>query len=201
MANILVVYGSRHGCAQRIGARLAEQAQRFAHQVQLVAAKAAPPPAGFDMVLVVASIQMGRHPRAVESWVTRYAEELSSRSTALLSVSLSAMDFDGSGSRVEARRSVERFQQLTGFRPGRIELVAGDLPYRKYNFLTRWMMKRIVAGHGGPTDTSRDYEFTDWTALEKLGEEIFAEPRVAGDGRAAGAGRGPRAGEDLRPSL
>jgi hypothetical protein len=35
-------------------------------------------------------------------------------------------------------------------------------------------MQRIAAHEGGYTDTTRDYEYTDWAALEGLVEELFA---------------------------
>ena len=55
----------------------------------------------------------------------------------------------------ELQRILNRFFQATGWRPAETEIVAGALKYTKYNFLKRWMMKRIVAKAGGDTDTSR----------------------------------------------
>jgi menaquinone-dependent protoporphyrinogen oxidase len=52
-----------------------------------------------------------------------------------------------------------------GWHPTLIKVVAGALPYTKYSFFTRWIMKRIVSEAGGDTDTSRDYEYTDWKDL------------------------------------
>jgi menaquinone-dependent protoporphyrinogen oxidase len=44
--------------------------------------------------------------------------------------------------------------------------VAGRLAYTQYSLVTRWLMRRIARKEHAPTDTSRDYELTDWTALE-----------------------------------
>jgi menaquinone-dependent protoporphyrinogen oxidase len=46
--------------------------------------------------------------------------------------------------------------------------VAGALAYSKYNFFIKLVMKAIARKAGGPTDTSRDYEFTDWPALDRF---------------------------------
>jgi menaquinone-dependent protoporphyrinogen oxidase len=46
-----------------------------------------------------------------------------------------------------------------------IKFVAGALPYTRYNWLKRWIMRRIVAKAGGDTDTTRDFEYTDWEDL------------------------------------
>jgi menaquinone-dependent protoporphyrinogen oxidase len=50
--------------------------------------------------------------------------------------------------------------------------VAGALPYTRYNWLKRWVMKRIVAKAGGDTDTTRDYEYTNWEELRAFSEEF-----------------------------
>jgi menaquinone-dependent protoporphyrinogen oxidase len=46
--------------------------------------------------------------------------------------------------------------------------VAGALTYSKYNFFIKLIMKTMARRAGGPTDTSRDYEFTDWAALDRF---------------------------------
>ncbi len=61
--------------------------------------------------------------------------------------------------------------------------VAGALLYTKYNLLMRWIMKRIAAKAGGATDTSRDYDYTDWTDLEVFAGDFGK--RVAGRASAA----------------
>jgi menaquinone-dependent protoporphyrinogen oxidase len=40
-------------------------------------------------------------------------------------------------------------------------------------------MRRIAAAEGGETDTSRDYEYTDWAAVERFALEMAA---VVGEG-------------------
>ena len=49
------------------------------------------------------------------------------------------------------------------------------------------MMKRIARKEGAPTDTSRDYELTDWTEVERLAREfaMTMEREKAGHGRPA----------------
>jgi menaquinone-dependent protoporphyrinogen oxidase len=78
----------------------------------------------------------------------------------------------------------------TGWRPERVELFAGALPYTKYDFVTRFFMRHIVAKEGGDVDTSRDYEYTDWRAVERFARGLVeagtadrapgAAPRSAG---------------------
>jgi menaquinone-dependent protoporphyrinogen oxidase len=63
---------------------------------------------------------------------------------------------------------IDVFVQETGWRPPYVLPVAGALAYSKYNFFIKLIMKTISRMAGGPTDTSRDYEFTDWVALDRF---------------------------------
>ena len=56
----------------------------------------------------------------------------------------------------------------TGWHPARILPVAGALTYSRYNFLVKWIMRRIArrAGFDGPA--TRDYEFTNWPAVDRF---------------------------------
>jgi menaquinone-dependent protoporphyrinogen oxidase len=36
----------------------------------------------------------------------------------------------------------------------------------------RYLMKRIARSQNAPTGTSRDYEFTDWTAVDRFVQEM-----------------------------
>jgi menaquinone-dependent protoporphyrinogen oxidase len=69
------------------------------------------------------------------------------------------------------------FAETTGWHPARVVPVAGALLYTHYNPLVRWMMKKIAKSEAMPTDTSKDYEFTNWGALDevarKLAEEVY----------------------------
>ena len=75
---------------------------------------------------------------------------------------------------------IERLVAETGWRPHRVELVAGALPYTRYNFLVRFVMRRIARKEGGDTDTSRDYEYTDWSAVERFALEFLQEVEGSG---------------------
>jgi len=79
--------------------------------------------------------------------------------------------------RADVRRSIETFVKETGWQPTRVEPVAGALLYTRYNWLIRFIMKRISQSAGGDTDTTRDFEYTDWAALDRLAHEMATEPR------------------------
>ena len=41
-------------------------------------------------------------------------------------------------------------------------MIAGALAYSRYPLPVKWLMKRIAKQAGQSTDTSQDYEYTDW---------------------------------------
>jgi menaquinone-dependent protoporphyrinogen oxidase len=108
--------------------------------------------------------------------VKHYRKELEAMASVFLSVSLSeagAEDNDAPPEKraqaaADAQRMVDGFLAETKWHPSKIQAVAGALLYSKYNFLLRLVMRRIAKQAGGDTDTSRDYDYTDYAALDRL---------------------------------
>jgi menaquinone-dependent protoporphyrinogen oxidase len=78
----------------------------------------------------------------------------------------------------DVQNVLNTFFDETGWRPQHVKPVAGALLYTKYSFLTRFIMKRIARKAGGDTDTSRDYEYTDWMGLDRFVEELAQRLRL-----------------------
>jgi menaquinone-dependent protoporphyrinogen oxidase len=73
------------------------------------------------------------------------------------------------------RRTVDRFLAETGWRPTHVAEVAGALMYSKYNMVIKFVMKLIARHEGAPVDTTRDYEFTNWTKLGQVIDELLGD--------------------------
>lgn len=74
----------------------------------------------------------------------------------------------------EAMLNATAFARDAGWTPHRIVLVAGALKYLEYDFLKRMIMRLIAKKEGRDTDTSKDYEYTDWEALRRFCDEFVA---------------------------
>jgi menaquinone-dependent protoporphyrinogen oxidase len=72
----------------------------------------------------------------------------------------------------EARRIARSFVEEAGFLPRRVVCFPGRLAYTHYGFLVRFIMKRIARREGGPTDTSRDHELTDWSEVARFASDF-----------------------------
>jgi menaquinone-dependent protoporphyrinogen oxidase len=128
-------------------------------------------PDDYDGVIVAGSVHVGGYQRQLRRWVRAHAGALAGRPSAFVSVCLGVLQHDPAVDRdLEGIR--ERFYAATGWRPSLVAVVAGALPYTRYNWVTRWTMRRIVAKAHGDTDTSRDYEYTDWEAVRRFAREF-----------------------------
>jgi menaquinone-dependent protoporphyrinogen oxidase len=72
----------------------------------------------------------------------------------------------------EAERYLEEFEEGTTWRPARVALFSGALLYTQYGWLKRHIMRAIVRREGGDLDTSHDYEYTDWDAVEQFADDV-----------------------------
>ena len=177
---ILVLHASFDGQTERIAERIAAVLRAGGEDVYVrPAAVAVDTIPDCDAIIIGAAIRYGHHSRALERLVRRHRVEVHARPNAFYSVCLSA---GGPGAKpAEARRYVEEFGRATGWEPGQVASFAGALRYSEYNFFIRFMMRMIVGMAGGETDTSRDYEYTDWAAVERFAREFAARlrPRAA----------------------
>jgi menaquinone-dependent protoporphyrinogen oxidase len=171
MPRILVVFGTNTGHTARIAQAIGETLRARRFDVDVVAAGATVRAEDYAGVVVAASVRAGRYQRAVRRWARDNARGMLRQPTAFVSVCLAVRD-----PRPTARRELEavmnRFFDETRWRPMVTKMVAGALLYTKYNWLVRQMMKRIVKKAGGDTDTSRDYEYTDWADVRQFAEQF-----------------------------
>ena len=121
--------------------------------------------------LVGASLHIGRHQKTAARFVHAHAVQLNAVPSAFFSVCLSAAS-KNANEVVEADRIAHAFPAAHGWKPSIVRAIAGRLAYREYNFLIRFIIKRIAKKEGGPTDTSRDHELTNWEDVERLGHEL-----------------------------
>ncbi len=183
---VLIAYGTSEGQTGRIAEHLANVIRSHGHQAFPVDVEraSAPPPDGYDAVIVGASIHMGKHERNVVHYVRRNRAALERLPSAFFSVSLAARDNTDEAHK-EAEGYVEKFIQQTGWRPLMVELFAGALLYTQYGFFTRWIMRKIARDKGSPdTDTTRDYVYTDWHRVQGFAEEFLEAFVPAGAGTA-----------------
>lgn len=183
MKPVLILYATREGQTRRVAERVAAalHACGRAATIQEVAAIHEPFDLGANAAVVLAaSVHAGKHEPELVAFVKRHRAALEGLPTAFLSVSLSEAGAEDTSAPAEKREqaaanvrmSLDAFIADTGFHPEQMVPVAGALPYTHYSWFIRFIMKRIAKSAGAPTDTSRDYDFTDWAALDRFAERF-----------------------------
>ncbi|RBI64607.1 menaquinone-dependent protoporphyrinogen IX dehydrogenase [halophilic archaeon] len=182
MVSFLVLYGTGEGQTAKVAERIAEVLVERGHDATTVNADEVSTDFDveeFDAACIGASIHVGKHQPAVRKFVSARRDALAARPTAFFQLSMSSAVTDETR-RAEAAGYVDAFLEETDWHPDRIGLFGGALRYSKYGFLKRLMMKRIAKEATGDTDTSRDYEYTDWHEVESFADDFaaFVEGRL-----------------------
>jgi menaquinone-dependent protoporphyrinogen oxidase len=183
---VAVLYATREGHTRRIAEHVA--ATLRAREVAADVIDVARPPATLDLssytaAVLLASVHMGKHEREMLAFVRERRESLEKMPTAFLSVSVSEAAAESPEldelHRLEAARTVvgmvDDFLAQTGFRPTAIHPVAGALLYLHYGALKRFVVKTIAKRGGLPSDVTKDWELTDWAALDHFVAELLDE--------------------------
>jgi menaquinone-dependent protoporphyrinogen oxidase len=176
---IAVFYATREGQTAKIARHIVHELQTSQVQVDIHDVKdleGSVDWSPYDAAVVAASVHIGRHEPEMIKFARQHRAELERLSAMLLSVSLSeagAEDPEASDERrakaaADVQMMIDTFVKDTGWHPDHILPVAGALAYSRYNFIIRFVMKRIARANGAPTDTSRDYELTDWAKLDRF---------------------------------
>lgn len=169
----LIVYGTNEGQTRKVASFIKKEAENLGHKITLAdATDNPPPPKGFDLVMIGASVHVGKYQSSVIHYVKEHIEELNKTIGVFFSVSMSAWG-DDKESKKELEEAISNFVHDTGWKPHKIERIAGALRYTKYDFFKKWMIKSIAKKKGQDTDTSKDHEYTDWDAVKDFADAIF----------------------------
>lgn len=169
-SRFLIVYGTHHGQTAQIAQRVADVLRSTGATAVVLNGRHLRHgivPEDFDGLIVGGSIQYNRHQRVLSDFVRAHLDVMNAVPSAFFSVS-------GAGAgRTDAERAkangyVADFLRQTGWHPTITAAIGGAMAYTKYNPLLRWMLKRIAARNGAPTDTTRDHSFTDWTQVQQF---------------------------------
>lgn len=165
MPRVLIVFGTTDGQTAKICYFLASELMTVGAEVELLeAGTRTADPAGYDAVVVAASVHAGGYQRPVIRWARENAGALAAKSASFISVCLGILE-NNPKTRLELDRILARFAERSGWWPARVKDVAGALKYTQYGWLKRMVMRYISGKAGGSTDTSRDHEYTDWDDL------------------------------------
>ncbi|MBZ5641283.1 MAG: hypothetical protein LAO19_00850 [Acidobacteriia bacterium] len=186
---IAVFYATQEGHTLEIAERITLDLRKGGFDVDLHDVRF-PPLYELDQycaAVLAASVHQGNHEKEMIRFVKDHRQELGRVPTAFISASLSEVGAEKREATpaehiqfvADVNKMLDTFFEQTQWHPTYVKPVAGALTYSKYNFFLRFIMRRIARRQGAPTDSSRDYDFTNWTELDKFVADLAAGIRLA----------------------
>ena len=124
----------------------------------------------YEVIIIGASIRYGKHNSSVLNFVNKNIENLNKKKSVFFSVNVVARKEEKN--LPETNPYIIKFLKLSKWNPYKKAVFAGKIDYPKYSFLDRQIIRFIMFITKGPTDTSKSYEFTDWSKVDEFTKEI-----------------------------
>jgi len=124
----------------------------------------------YEMIVIGASIRYGKYRKELFKFIDENLNAIQSKNNAFFSVNVVARKAEKNST--DTNPYIEKFLLKTSWKPKIIDVFAGKIEYPKYNLFDRSIIKFIMWMTNGPTDTSKNFEFTDWSKVEKFAKNL-----------------------------
>ncbi len=172
MANSLIIYSSTDGHTKTICERIIN----FSNDSSII--KITPLKEAikfdlskFDQIIIGASIRYGKHAKELYKFIELNKNILNKKNSIFFSVNVVARKPEKST--FDTNPYVRKFLKISKWKPKKIGVFAGKVDYPSYSFFDKYIIKLIMFITKGPTDTSKSYEFTDWSKVDVFAKELW----------------------------
>lgn len=179
MTDTLFLYTTNNGQTQRICETMATTMRGMGKSCRLLEIESPETPAALNecrQIIIGAPIRYGRLPRALYRFISTQTTLLATRPNAFFCVSADARH--PGRDNIETSTHLRRFLDRSPWWPQRLRAFAGAIAYPRYRWHERAMIRAIMSLTGGPTDISREHEFTDWDAVRHTAREWASQAEV-----------------------
>ncbi|MDR1442579.1 MAG: menaquinone-dependent protoporphyrinogen IX dehydrogenase [Bifidobacteriaceae bacterium] len=170
---VLIVHSSRFGQSEKIAQAVQEILAQSGIETETapltreLTRSLAFDPTGFALI---ASVRYGHFDKRANRLLERHRAVLDEVPTLLMTVSLTARTPEKRDPEVHVY--TKKFLTKTGWKPTMVEVVAGALQYRRYNWFDAAMIRFIMKITGGERDKNADIEYTDWEQVSAAGHQF-----------------------------
>ncbi|WP_445957224.1 menaquinone-dependent protoporphyrinogen IX dehydrogenase [Yeosuana sp.] len=170
--NLLIIYSSVDGQTLKICNALAEQLKEQNQPVEIYSIdtfnKDLKP---YDKIVIGSSIRYGVHNKKIIDFINSHKEELEAKKSVFFSVNLVARKPEKSTP--TENPYVVKFFKTIDWKPTLVEVFAGKIDYKKYNFFDRKMIQLIMWMTHGPTNKDAEIEYTNWEKVKSFGLKLI----------------------------
>ena len=124
----------------------------------------------FNKIIIGASIRYGKHSDKLYKFIKLNKTILDQKQSIFFSVNVVARKSEKNT--VETNPYIKKFLKISDWRPKKIGVFAGRVDYPNYGFFDKYVIKLIMFLTNGPTDTTKSYEFTDWSKVDEFAREL-----------------------------
>jgi len=165
MSNSLILYSSTDGHTKSICERIISFSDKK-NKVKIISLNEAANYnlSEFNKIIIGASIRYGKHSKELYKFIELNKSILDTKDSIFFSVNVVARKLEKNTP--DTNPYIKKFLKISKWRPKKIGVFAGKVDYPKYGFFDKYIIKFIMFITKGPTDTSKSYNFTDWSKVD-----------------------------------
>ena len=171
MSGSLIIYSSTDGQTKIICEKI-KSFSKNSESVKLISLEEA---SNFNLqsyedIIIGASIRYGKHNKNLYKFISSNKETLEKKRSAFFSVNVVARKPEKNTP--ETNPYMKKFLKISNWKPDKLGVFAGKVNYPNYGFFDKYIIRLIMFITKGPTDTSKSFEFTDWSKVEDFAKEL-----------------------------
>ena len=171
MSSSLIIYSSTDGQTKII----CEKIKNFSKDSETIKLISLEEASDFNLqpykdIIIGASIRYGKHNKNLYKFISSNKETLEKKRSAFFSVNVVARKPEKNTP--ETNPYMKKFLKISNWKPDKLGVFAGKVNYPNYGFFDKHIIRFIMFITKGPTDTTKSFEFTDWSKVEDFAKEL-----------------------------
>ena len=171
MPGSLIIYSSTDGQTKNI----CEKIKRFSKNSECIKLISLEEASDFNLqlyedIIIGASIRYGKHSKNLYKFISSNKETLEKKRSAFFSVNVVARKPEKNTP--ETNPYMKKFLKISNWKPDKLGVFAGKVNYPNYGFFDKYIIRLIMFITKGPTDTTKSFEFTDWSKVEDFANKL-----------------------------
>jgi menaquinone-dependent protoporphyrinogen oxidase len=171
MSGSLIIYSSTDGQTKIICEKI-KNFSKNSESIKLISLEEASDfnLQSYEDIIIGASIRYGKHSKNLYKFISSNKETLEKKRSAFFSVNVVARKPEKNTP--ETNPYMKKFLKISNWKPDKLGVFAGKVNYPNYDFFDKYIIRLIMFITKGPTDTSKSFEFTDWSKVEDFAREL-----------------------------
>ena len=171
MSGSLIIYSSTDGQTKIICEKI-KSFSKNSESIKLISLEEASDfnLQSYENIIIGASIRYGKHSKNLYKFISSNKKTLEKKRSAFFSVNVVARKPEKNTP--ETNPYMKKFLKISNWKPDKLGVFAGKVNYPNYSFFDKSIIRFIMFITKGPTDTSKSFEFTDWSKVEDFAKEL-----------------------------